>query len=322
LLDQPDQNTQDSLQRRINRIRALSYLDPRINTENQLDQLLPFREQTGQELFKISRFPVTNLEFSRFVETGGYSRSELWHDSAQSWLRENDIQHPRYWRNYRLSWPNYPVVGVNIFEALAYCRWLTLQSEGVTFTLPSAEQWDMAAHGEDSDFRDLMTVLRFYANEDKLYYLVDTLLAGDSQEKHDAISETNLQQQLETFSELLSADISPDQIVGKIKEHMAPHRRQLEYGLMTPVGIFEPNELGCFDLFGNVWEWTRPESDEPSEAIIEQNYNLEVGDSIIVKGGSWSGSFNPIWNILGGWFDPYIRFHSLGFRVITEARSS
>lgn len=61
---------------------------------------------------------------------------------------------PFYWRNERYNRPNQPVVGVNLWEAMAYCRWLeaTLKADGaltpeVRIRLPSEWEWERVARG-------------------------------------------------------------------------------------------------------------------------------------------------------------------------------
>jgi formylglycine-generating enzyme required for sulfatase activity len=51
----------------------------------------------------------------------------------------------------RFGQPDQPVVGVNWFEAIAYCRWLTKKlGEGRwLFALPSDAEWEKAARGPD-----------------------------------------------------------------------------------------------------------------------------------------------------------------------------
>jgi formylglycine-generating enzyme required for sulfatase activity len=56
---------------------------------------------------------------------------------------------PFFWRSHRLNRPNQPVVGVNWWEARAYCRWLTLRraaevGDGLVFRLPTEHEWERA----------------------------------------------------------------------------------------------------------------------------------------------------------------------------------
>jgi len=47
-----------------------------------------------------------------------------------------------------INQPEQPVVGISWYEALAYCRWLS-ELTSQTITLPSEQQWQRAAQGDD-----------------------------------------------------------------------------------------------------------------------------------------------------------------------------
>lgn len=99
--------------------------------------------------FYMDRFEVTNLEYQRFVDGGGYSRRDLWparfFDGAKelSWedamarLRDSTGRPgPSTWKggHYPDGRGNYPVGGVSWYEAAAYAAWAGK-------TLPSMAQW-------------------------------------------------------------------------------------------------------------------------------------------------------------------------------------
>jgi iron(II)-dependent oxidoreductase len=101
--------------------------------------------------FRIDAFPVTNGEFLKFVQAGGYHNRPLWSDADWAWKESRQIQHPAFWlRNgnlwmYRgmfaeirlpLDWPVY----VSHAEASAYARWLSK-------SLPTEAQFHRAAYG-------------------------------------------------------------------------------------------------------------------------------------------------------------------------------
>lgn len=92
----------------------------------------------------IDRYPVTNRQFRQFIEAGGYDLLALWDPEAWPALVEfvdqSGVPGPRYWRNgrYGTGEDEYPVVGVNWFEAAAYSRWVGKR-------LPSDSEWVKAA---------------------------------------------------------------------------------------------------------------------------------------------------------------------------------
>ena len=101
--------------------------------------------------FTIDRYKVTNGEFLKFLDAGGYNNSALWTVDDWVWRTANKISHPAFWIRrgdawaYRsmfdelplpLDWPVY----VSHAEASAYARWAGK-------SLPTEAEWQLAAVG-------------------------------------------------------------------------------------------------------------------------------------------------------------------------------
>ena len=92
--------------------------------------------------FMLGKYPVTNQQYRRFIEAGGYETQAYW--DASGWEHAHNVGHPRYWDSGLWNQPTQPVVGVSWYEARAYCRWLSEQ-QGQTCRLPSEDDWVRAA---------------------------------------------------------------------------------------------------------------------------------------------------------------------------------
>ena len=103
--------------------------------------------------FAIARAPVTNDEYRRFVEAGGYLERRYWSAAGWHWRRQNGLECPAYWRRgangawqcrlfnaWRALPPHQPVSHVSWHEAKAWCRWAGRR-------LPSEAEWELAASG-------------------------------------------------------------------------------------------------------------------------------------------------------------------------------
>jgi formylglycine-generating enzyme required for sulfatase activity len=98
--------------------------------------------------FWLARYLVTNAQFRRFIEAGGYEESVWWSDAGRQWQQGATIERPRYWTSNKWNGDEQPVVGVSWFEAEAFARW-TAEMTGKPVGLPSEAEWEKAARGID-----------------------------------------------------------------------------------------------------------------------------------------------------------------------------
>ncbi|KND54890.1 Serine/threonine kinase [Candidatus Paraburkholderia kirkii] len=115
-------------------------------------------ERVEVPAFEIDRYMVTNGDYLRFIEAGGYWNRAHWSDADWTWKEEQRIVHPAFWipgdgdaDDPRGGWklrtmfdeiplpPDWPVY-VSYAEANAYARWAGK-------SLPSEAQWQRAASG-------------------------------------------------------------------------------------------------------------------------------------------------------------------------------
>ncbi|RME87386.1 MAG: NACHT domain-containing protein, partial [Anaerolineae bacterium] len=227
--------------------------------------------------FWIAKYPVTNIQYARFVQADGYHRREYWSDDGWAWrtgeydrrtlsaLERDWLDHrplerrnrPYYWNNAELSNPIFPVVGISWYEAEAYCRWLTSRiveiPEGYVVRLPTGDEWERAARGVEGFEYPW----------------------GEGFRKEAA----------NTW------ESDPDSSSG--------------VGGTTAVCTFPQgvSPVGAWDMSGNVWEWSATWYDE------DRRYR-------VVRGGSWIGYQWFARASFVNWSLPLMFNDDLGFRVV------
>ena len=204
----------------------------------------------------IGKYPVTNAQYTRFIDDKGYERQEFWSADGWAWRQgaEADLSsiddknlkqayetalavrpleqrdRPFWWNDIEYANPIVPVLGVTWFEAQAYARWLNSHTDlmriaeavpsGYLARLPMEEEWERAARGTDG---------REYPWGDSF----DFVRANVAEESGKGIGATAV--------------------------------------CTYPQGV---SSAGVWGMSGNVWEWT-------GSAWSAQN------KSPVVRGGSW-----------------------------------
>jgi formylglycine-generating enzyme required for sulfatase activity/energy-coupling factor transporter ATP-binding protein EcfA2 len=244
---------------------------------------------TIKEPFAIAKYPVTNLQYRRFIEAKGYNRREFWSEDGWAWRTGTyDSQAPKEYRDYLaqrppekrgepflwhdMKWNNplAPVVGVSWFEAEAYGNWLAREM-GKPMRLPTEEEWERAARHPDgreypwgNEFdRNRLNCAEFWGGRDDLDW--------------------------NKWYDEKGYEVASTTIVGQFLEGNSV--------------------LGLSDMSGNVWEWTCSWYD------AEKVYRT-------VRGGSWDDNryntrcadrYRPV---------PVDWFHDIGFRLVSPGSIS
>lgn len=242
--------------------------------------------------YRISRYPVTNIQFWAFVNAGGYETDEWWVG-----LRKPTSLSFHYWLEQ-----NHPVNRVSWYESIAFCRWLSAH-KGLVIRLPNEKEWEKAARGTDGRKYPWGNTCEIgYANIDEI------------------ISDLSILSKISNTEKLWTGKYA-------LRETSAvgiyPHA-QSPYGLMDVVG--NVNEW-CLNKCSS-YRLNLPEGDNWVYRFLNAKAEWFDGDEIIdnsgirriARGNSWHGILHDrICSDASGDMNPDEQQHpEVGFRLVCE----
>lgn len=91
------------------------------------------------DAYQICKFEITNAQYKKFIDAGGYHNRNYWSTAGWLWLESYVINEPLIVNT------NYPVTGISWYEAEAFCLWIGAR-------LPTEAEWEKAARGNNSNY--------------------------------------------------------------------------------------------------------------------------------------------------------------------------
>jgi iron(II)-dependent oxidoreductase len=203
------------------------------------------------------RFTWESPRHRLFINAFDISPTSVTRREYENFLRETSHKEPKQWRDSTFSDPEQPVVGVNWFDAVAYCNWL-----GETYRLPTEAEWEKACRGGNEDW------------------------------------------------EFAWGSEPPESIAYFQGTWNAPR----------PVGTWQSNGFGLFNMGDNVHEWCLDwfAADYYAKSPEENPQGPLDGTRRVSRGGSWRHQIKGSRAAHRSSLPPEFRYADYGFRVVRE----
>jgi len=172
---------------------------------------------------------------------------------------------------------DYPVVGVNWGDAKRFCDWLS-QKEGRVYRMPSDREWSYAVGIGKQEEAQKSATPEMLKNQIKNVYAWGTTWPPPAG--------------VGNFYDETAVDMFPTRTEnGKTVKNSAPDYKD-GYALTSPAFAFRPNQLGIFDLAGNIHQWCDGWYDQMATKRLNRGcpYNHWGKESLAA---AWRVGFDP-----------------------------
>jgi formylglycine-generating enzyme required for sulfatase activity len=221
-----------------------------------------------QEGMWMQKTEVSNAEFRLFLndlkDKGRLEEWKAYYPDTTGWAKEGNATQP--YKEYYFSHPSfnqYPVVNITYEAAKAYCTWLSQKYAGskkqpfgaVSFRLPTQEEWIKAASsGKDDERRYPWNGL--YLRNNRGEYLCNFRRIPD-----------------ESITRM--AGNPPFTIVNEGGSQVAGGLNNQVF-ITAPVNSFFPNDIGLYNVCGNVAEMLAEKGVAAGGSYDDTGYDIRI----------------------------------------------
>ncbi|KAL8572528.1 hypothetical protein ACOMHN_019567 [Nucella lapillus] len=257
--------------------------------------------------FEASRYLVTNGEFLRFLQAGGYGRRDLWSQEGWQWVQFRQATHPTFWVCQQ------GCKGGCGADLAAYSPCSSVENGNIRQNGTGNGHLDN--HQAAYRYRAMFDVIDMpwewpvdvNYHEAKAFCCwkgPDYRLPAEAE--HHLMRGPQLPVSMGTQSDIIYQEKKEANI-------------NLRYGSSTPVNMFAPTEAGFSDVFGNVWEWTEDHFnglDHFDTHFLYDDFSSPCfdGKHNTMLGGSWVSTGDEASRFARFAFRRHF-FQHLGFRV-------
>ena len=180
---------------------------------------------------------------------------------------------------------NYPVYYASWDDAQEFIKKLNAKT-GRKYRLPTNAEWEYAARGgaESMGYK--------YAGSDNIkdvgWYMQNS-------------GNKPIDRNFDVIEDYLEIDVSGLLITNDNKTHA--------------VGTKQPNELGIYDMAGNVSEWVNDRFEDYGSGARTNPAGPSTGDYRVFRDGAWGSPAHLCRVSSRGYCEPYYRNNTLGFRL-------
>jgi formylglycine-generating enzyme required for sulfatase activity len=185
---------------------------------------IPIHDVTISKPFAIGRTEITRAQYDVFMRESGHrmGTSFCWYWNQTKMQGENYDPHINWQNPGYAQQEDHPVVCVDWHDAKAYAAWLEKKT-GKLYRLPTEAEWEYAARAGTDTSRPW----------------------GD--EANEACRFANI------------LDATAGKVIGgatgKVGARRELHNCDDGFAYTAPVGRFQPNRFGIYDMIGNASEW-------------------------------------------------------------------
>jgi sulfatase modifying factor 1 len=245
----------------------------------------PAHQVTIDKPFAVGIYEVSMAEFLQFAADDGLEVDEAESCTTMELVDGAYVREERQnrsWKNVGVPRPNdHPVSCVTWYEATDFAAWLSNRT-GESYRLISEAEWEYVARAGSDTFW-------FWQDESAICEYAN--MADDTPHPNGE------------YWPKKTVDCSDG------------------YALTSPVGVFEPNAFGIYDVAGNVWEWVADCGNENYEGAPSDGsawLNEEACTRHVLRGGALHEDPVHVRSAIRGIYKSEGRMSTDGFRIVRD----